>query len=53
MPVWNVDPVLKERKDLLTEKKDESKKDEKTSATDEKKDALNPADPLGSPVSDK
>jgi hypothetical protein len=53
MPVWNVDPVLKERKDLLTEKKDERKKDEKTSATDDKKDALNPADLLGAPIPDK
>jgi hypothetical protein len=53
MPVWNVDPVLKERKELLVEKKDESKKDEKSSATDEKKDDLNPADLLGSRVPDK
>ena len=42
MPGWNVDAVLKERKDLLAEKKDESKKDEKASATDEKKDDSTP-----------
>ena len=30
---WTVDPLLKERKDLLAEKKEEPKKEEKPAAT--------------------
>jgi hypothetical protein len=45
MPNWNVDPVIKERKDLLEEKKEEGKKDNKAAA-DDKKGFLTPTDDL-------
>jgi hypothetical protein len=49
LPKWNVDPVLKERKDLLAEKKEEPKKDDKSAAADVKKDELAPPDALVAP----
>jgi hypothetical protein len=47
---WTVDPLLKERKDLVAEKKEEpkveeSKKDEATNTTPEKKEEPQPAEP--------
>jgi hypothetical protein len=53
LPTWNVDPVLKDRKDLLEEKKDETKKDSKAPAADSKLDDLAPPDALPLPVPDK
>lgn len=41
---WSVDPLLKERKDLLAEKKDEKK--------DDKKDAATPPQPAPDPLKD-
>lgn len=52
LPTWNVDPVLKERKDLLEEKKDDTKKDGKSSAADGKPDD-SAADALPLPVPEK
>ena len=34
---WTIDPLLKERKDLLAEKKDDTKKDEKVKDQDKSK----------------
>jgi hypothetical protein len=48
LPAWNVDPTLKERKDLL-----EDKKDAKTPATDDKKEDPGPAGPLDVPLPNK
>ena len=52
LPAWNVDPILKERKDLLEEKKDE-KKDTKAAATDDKKDDATLPGPLNVPLPEK
>jgi hypothetical protein len=46
---WTVDSLLKERNQLLVEKKEEPKKDEKPAATDSKK----PDDPLAPPAEPK
>jgi hypothetical protein len=43
VPAWNVDPVLKERKDLMVEKKEEKPAD-KTASTNGKTDEAKPAD---------
>ncbi len=53
VPTWNVDPVLKERKDLLEEKKEEPAKDNKAAAADAKPTDLAPADALTPPSPDK
>jgi len=46
---WNVDPILKERKDLLEEKKEEPKPETKNDATQAKPDAAaKPEDPAAS-----
>jgi len=47
---WTVDSLLKERSQLLVEKKDESKKDEKSAATDSL-DKEDPTAPLANPTS--
>jgi hypothetical protein len=52
VPTWTADPTLKERKDLLEEKKDE-KKDAKAAATDEKKDDATLPGPLDVPLPEK
>jgi hypothetical protein len=52
VPAWNVDPTLKERKDLLEEKKDE-KKDTKAAVTDDKKDDTPLPGPLDVPLPEK
>ncbi len=39
VPTWNVDPILKDRKDLLVEKKEEPKPTAKADSTDSKTDA--------------
>jgi hypothetical protein len=43
VPAWNVDPILKERKDLMVEKKEEKPAD-KTAANSGKMDESKPAD---------
>jgi hypothetical protein len=42
VPVWNVDPTLKERKDLLVEKKEEKPADKTASAVGKKDEAVSP-----------
>jgi len=53
MPAWNVESLLKDRKDLLAEKKEEPKKDGKTAGTNDKKDDLAPPDLIAAPPADK
>jgi hypothetical protein len=48
VPAWNVDPILKERKDLLVEKKEEKPADKSDPAADKKDDAKMP-DAIGTP----
>src|SRR5258708_29762507 len=42
VPAWNVDPTLKERKDLLVEKKEEKPADKTASAVGKKDEAVSP-----------
>ncbi len=51
VPAWNIDPVLKERKDLLVEKKEEKPAD-KTASTDGKTDEAKPVDTGAAPTAE-